>query len=200
MKTLPQVYQLQKQCRVSFQGLKILEPRIHAYIKGGGLEDFGSWAKFNKGATLKEIKARMDKYHPGRFEALAKKKVGNKVGVTHNLSSKKVHAHHKHQRKGDPTSRSSRKVTAVNANIHINIMHARKLIGKSTDPKRLRIVRTIKLRAKILKDSKKWNRKCHIRTMKEVEAQKPWLKKLKKLTYSKEIKNGIQINCIVCVE
>ena len=68
--TLPQVYKPVTQCRCSFQGSKYLGSRIYAFIKGGGKEDFGTWAKFNRGASQKAIKERMDKYNPGRYAAL----------------------------------------------------------------------------------------------------------------------------------
>ena len=178
--TLPQVYKPTTQCRCSFRGKKFLGSRIYAFIKGGGKEDFGTWEKMNRGASLKVIKERMDKYHPGRFDKLKAKK------RTHNLSSKMVHAHHPHERKGDPKSRQNHKTEPCCGNVHITLMHAKKLRGKSSDPKRLRVVRTLKLRTKILKDSKKYNRKNHNRTMKHVEPKKQWIKRLVKATYKKK--------------
>ena len=79
------------QGRVSFQRKKYLETRIHAFIKGGR-EDFGTWAKYNRGATQKQIEARMEKSRPGRYAML------EKLERTRNLSSKTVHAHHPHER------------------------------------------------------------------------------------------------------
>ena len=167
------------QGRVSFQRKKYLETRIHAFIKGGR-EDFGTWAKYNRGATQKQIEARMEKSRPGRYAML------EKLERTRNLSSKTVHAHHPHERKGDPKSRQNHKTEPCCGNVHITLMHAKKLRGKRSDPKRLRVVRTLKLRAKILKDSKKSNRKNHKRTMKHVEPKKQWIKRLVKATYKKK--------------
>ena len=159
--------------------MKLLEPRVYAYIKGGGKEDFGTWAKFNRGAPQKEIKERMDKYNPGRYAALKANK------RAHNVSDKKVHAHHVHERKGDAKSRNHHKTVAMFGRAHIDLAHAKKLRGKRSDPKRLRVARTLGLRKHILKESCKFSKRNHKRTMQHVEAKKPWIKRLSKATYKK---------------
>ena len=160
--------------------MKLLEPRVYAYIKGGGKEDFGSWKAFNKGATQQEIKARMNTYHRGKYDALKEQK------RTHNLSSKYVHAHHEHAQKGEPKSRKRGKSVSANSNIHLELMHPKQLKGKKTDPMRLRRARTLALREKVIKDSKKFNKKCHKRSMKHVLAKQPWIRALTKQTKAKE--------------
>ena len=178
--TLPQVYKPVTQCRCSFQGSKYLGSRIYAFIKGGGKEDFGTWAKFNRGASQKAIKERMDKYNPGRYAALKANK------RTHNVSDKKVHAHHVHERKGDAKSRNHHKTVAMFGRAHIDLAHAKKLRGKSSHPKRRRVARTLGLRKYIVKQSSKFNKRNHKRTMSHVESQKKWIKRLTKETYKKK--------------
>ena len=172
-RSAPQVYIPRIEPRATWgrggRYLKILGNTVEAHLRGGGLECFLDYDDATKDAPDKL--ERLETNRPGcvaMFRRIKKLK---------NISIKLAEAHHKHH---GFTGASKGKVEWMNQNIHRNVVHAKGLRGKKSESLLSRFKKTQGFYLKVLEDSKKFNMKLHVQSMKHVLPLEEWLETIVK--------------------